>query len=43
MKVKIDDSKVIEQAKQMLNFGSVEVEAKAKTSAVLDLYNKIYM
>lgn len=39
----IDDIKVIEQVKEMLNFGSVEVEAKAKTSAVLDLYSKIYM
>lgn len=37
----IDDSKVIEQVKNMLNFGFVEVEAKGKTSAVLDLYNKI--
>lgn len=39
----IDDSKVIAQVKQMLNFGSVEVEAKAKTSAVIDLHNKIYI
>lgn len=39
----IDDSSVVEQVKQMLNFGSVEVEAKGKTTAVLDLHNKIYM
>lgn len=39
----IDDVKVIEQVKQMLNFGPVEVEAKGKTSAVIDLYHKIYM
>lgn len=37
----IDDSKVVEQAKNLLMFGSVEVEAKAKTTAVVDLYNKI--
>lgn len=38
----IDASEVIEQVKHMLRFGSVEVEAKGKTSAILDLYNKIY-
>lgn len=38
----IDNSKVIEQVKQMLNYGFTEVEAKGKTSAVMELYNKIY-
>lgn len=38
----IDNSKVVEQAKMLLKFGHVDVEAKAKTSAVLDLYKKIY-
>ena len=37
----IDDLKVIEQTKNLLMFGNVEVEAKAKTCAVVDLYNKI--
>lgn len=43
MRVKIYRSTFVEQVKQMLNFDSVEVEAKAKTSAVIDLHNKIYM
>jgi UV DNA damage repair endonuclease len=37
----IDDLKVIEQTKNLLMFGNVEVEAKAKKCAVVDLYNKI--
>lgn len=37
----IDDPKVIEQVKALSCVGYVEVEAKAKTSAVLELFQKI--
>lgn len=38
----IDNSMVIEQAKILSALGCLEVEAKAKTSAVLDLFSKVY-
>lgn len=37
----IDDPMVIQQAKILSGLGCLEVEAKAKTSAVLDLFSKI--
>lgn len=37
----IEDQNVIEQAKFLSSIGYLEVEAKAKTSAVLDLFSKI--